>query len=391
VTTLTESPRASYADARPYAAAIPWYLWCAAASITSIAVGLYWDISWHISIGRDTFWTPAHLAIHLGGVLAAVSCGYRIAVCTLSRDASARESSVGIWGLRGPLGAFVASWGGFTMLTSAPFDDWWHNAYGLDVKIVSPPHVVLLTGMLTVGFGSLLLILGHVNRTAGEERRKADLLLLYVGAMLLSITAMFITEYVDRTAMHDAGFYRTVAIAIPIVLMGVETTSGHRLACSLVTAWYTVLWIAALWIFPLFPATAKLGPVLTPVTHMVPLSFPLLILPPALALDWLRGRWGSWRSWRKAVVGGALFLVVFAAVQWPFGDFLMMPQARNWIFGTHYFSYMDDPADYASTYRFVETAPATALAKGAAVAFVASIVSTGLGLLWGSGLKRVQR
>ncbi len=28
------------------------------------------------------------------------------------------------------------------MITSAPFDDWWHNAYGLDVKILSPPHVV---------------------------------------------------------------------------------------------------------------------------------------------------------------------------------------------------------------------------------------------------------
>src|ERR1043165_8606752 len=36
---------------------------------TSIVVGLLWDISWHISIGRDTFWTPAHTAIYLGGVL----------------------------------------------------------------------------------------------------------------------------------------------------------------------------------------------------------------------------------------------------------------------------------------------------------------------------------
>jgi hypothetical protein len=34
-----------------------------AAAITSIVFGLYWDISWHMTIGRDTFWTPAHLAI----------------------------------------------------------------------------------------------------------------------------------------------------------------------------------------------------------------------------------------------------------------------------------------------------------------------------------------
>ena len=29
------------------------------------------------------------------------------------------------------------------MLTSAPFDNWWHDAYGLDVKIISPPHMFL--------------------------------------------------------------------------------------------------------------------------------------------------------------------------------------------------------------------------------------------------------
>jgi len=32
------------------------------------------------------------------------------------------------------------------MLASAPFDDWWHNAYGLDVRIISPPHMVLAAG-----------------------------------------------------------------------------------------------------------------------------------------------------------------------------------------------------------------------------------------------------
>ena len=29
---------------------------------TAIAIGILWDISWHRTIGRDTFWTPAHMA-----------------------------------------------------------------------------------------------------------------------------------------------------------------------------------------------------------------------------------------------------------------------------------------------------------------------------------------
>src|SRR3954467_3430486 len=43
---------------------------------TSIAIGILWDISWHRTIGRDTFWTPAHMAIYLGGLLGGLTCGW---------------------------------------------------------------------------------------------------------------------------------------------------------------------------------------------------------------------------------------------------------------------------------------------------------------------------
>ena len=35
--------------------------------------GIIWDISWHMSIGRDTFWTPAHLLIQAGGLIAGLT------------------------------------------------------------------------------------------------------------------------------------------------------------------------------------------------------------------------------------------------------------------------------------------------------------------------------
>ena len=62
-----------------------------------------------------------------------------------------------MWGFRGPLGAFVCSWGGVAMIASGPFDNWWHNAYGLDVKILSPPHILLALGMTGIRFGTLIL------------------------------------------------------------------------------------------------------------------------------------------------------------------------------------------------------------------------------------------
>ena len=43
---------------------VPWYIWLCLLAVTSSIVGINWDIAWHRSIGRDTFWTPAHVAIY---------------------------------------------------------------------------------------------------------------------------------------------------------------------------------------------------------------------------------------------------------------------------------------------------------------------------------------
>src|SRR4029079_6740750 len=101
--------------------AIPWYLWTSALAVTSAYLGGYWDISWHRSIGRDSFWSPPHIAIYSCGVLAGLSSAYLILTTTFGRRAPLRAVSVSIWGFRGPLGAFISAWGGLAMLVAAPF------------------------------------------------------------------------------------------------------------------------------------------------------------------------------------------------------------------------------------------------------------------------------
>src|SRR5579862_4192310 len=190
--------------ARPATATehVPWYLWCAGLAVTSVTIGAHWDVSWHRSIGRDSFWTPAHMAIYLCGILAGICSGYLILTTTVLRPAKMVASSVRVFGFRGPLGAFLAAWGGIAMLTSAPFDDWWHNAYGLDVKILSPPHMVLAAGMIAVHLGALILILGRMNRAQGAERVRLRALYLYVGGMILVCLTVLLMELTFRSLMH---------------------------------------------------------------------------------------------------------------------------------------------------------------------------------------------
>src|SRR5258708_16305682 len=81
-----------------------------ALSATSITVGIIWDISWHISIGRDTFWTPAHMAIYLGGAVGGLTGGWQAFRHTFLAGLEERGASVSVFGARAPLGAWVSIW-----------------------------------------------------------------------------------------------------------------------------------------------------------------------------------------------------------------------------------------------------------------------------------------
>jgi hypothetical protein len=272
---------------------------------------------------------------------------------TFAGNAQQRAASVSIWGFRGPLGSFIAAWGGFAMLTSAPFDNWWYDSFGLDVKILSPPHVVLVIGIFFMGFGGLVLIAGRKNLSSGATEVRLNGLVLYVGSLLLSLLMMLGYEYIgDQTLMHSAIFYRVLGMVGPLVLVGLARTSSYNWAATIVASLYTVLWLAGLWIFPLFPAEAKLGPVFTQVTHMVPLEFPVLLIPGAIALDLAFNRFQHNRKFVQAMAAGIGFFASGVASNWPFASFLMRPAARNWVFGMNYFGYFVRPSEYHLAWEF---------------------------------------
>src|SRR5438093_1343572 len=116
------------------------------------------------------------------------------AIGTTLFSARTRAASVGFWGFRGPLGAWLCIWGSFAMLTSAPFDNWWHTAYGLDVEILSPPHTVLGLGMIAIEIGAMLLVLAHQNR-AGGASSALGWLYIYCAGIALLMAATIAWEY----------------------------------------------------------------------------------------------------------------------------------------------------------------------------------------------------
>jgi hypothetical protein len=378
--------------------AVPWYVWWGALAVTSSSIGGAWDVSWHRSIGRDTFWTPAHMAIYACGVIAAVICGYLIFATTFGRSAEMKAASVSVLGFRAPLGAFIAAWGGIAMLTSAPFDNWWHAAYGLDVKIVSPPHTLLILGIRGVAVGVLFLILAAMNRAVvneaqtGERSFKAlQRLFLYVGGLMVSGQMFFLMEYTWDVKLHSVTAYIAMAIALPVLLALLSEASRFRWAATSAAAVYTIFVISEILILPLFPAQPKLGPVFFPVTHLVPAKFPILILVPAFALDILWQRTRTWKSWKIVLASGVLFVAVLTAVEWPFATFLLSKASENRFFGTIYFDYNSRPDGIDRLREFFLPNDGFKLYFGLLRAAVYASIGTWIGLLFGRWMRSVQR
>jgi hypothetical protein len=378
-------------------AAVPWYIWCGVVAVTSASIGGAWDVSWHRSIGRDAFLTPAHLAIYACGVIAAIICGYLIFATTFGHSAELKDVSVNVIGFRAPLGAFIAAWGGIAMLTSAPFDNWWHNAYGLDVKIISPPHTLLILGMRGVSAGVMFLILAAMNRaeSAGDEHGHTVLrrVFLYLGGLMITGQMFFLFEYTWDVVLHTTAAYIAMGIGLPVAFAMISRASGHRWAATISASIYMGYTVAEILIFPLFPATPKLGPVFFPVTHLVPAKFPVLLIVPAVALDllWQRtSRWG-WKPWRVAIASGVVFMALVFAVEWPFANFLMSKASENRFFGTIYFDYNSRPDGYDRLRQFFNPASGEVLAAGLAMATFYSAISAWVGLRFGAWMKTVQR
>ena len=380
------------------AAVISYYTWAVLVGGTSIAIGILWDISWHRTIGRDTFWTPAHMAIYFGGLLGGLTCGWLVIRTTFFSDDQQRAAAVRVWGLRAPFGAWVTIWGTLAMLTSAPFDNWWHNAYGVDVKILSPPHTVLALGMWAVVLGALMLLLREQNLALPGQAEPGSRLFLYASGLVVAMASVFLIERSWPNQQRTAIFYQFSAATFPIYLLGLARASKFRWGATLIALVYMAIVALMAWILPLFPGHPRLGPIRNPVTHFVPLPFPLLLVVPALGIDlaryWIGQGRSWWRDWLLVLVAGSVFFALFLVTQWFFSAFLISHAAENWFFAAdRHWGYRERMGEWHWQF-WSETSPAEnpPLTIGKAlVALTLSLVASRIGLWLGNWMAKVRR
>ena len=397
VATLPRERSPARTESRATTTTTPWVLYAVLFSSTCIVVGLIWDISWHMTVGRDTLWTAPHVLEQIGASVAGLACGWLVLKTTFAGSADERARSVRFWGFRGPLGAWICIWGALAMIASVPLDDWWHNAYGLDVQILSPPHTVLAAGMMAIQLGAMIMALGAQNRASGPAQRRWGLMYVYAAGVFVAMAAIIATEYIAyANYMHGSTFYKITAGIFPLLLLAVARASKLRWPATITAAVYMGIIMMMIWILQLFPATPKLAPIYNPVTRMVPLAFPLLLVVPGFALDLLTHRFRIRRDWALAAAAGIAFVAVMLAVHWFWAEFMLSPYARNYIFAADQWAYTNRLGPWRYEYWTLDVDAAgnwspLLFAQGIGIAAVIAVLSSRVGLAWGGWMRRVQR
>ena len=380
-------------------ATIPAVLFASAA----IIVGLHWDIAWHRTIGRDTFWSPPHILEQIAAAMAGLLCGWRVIYISFLGTEADRGGAVRWWrAFYGPLGGWVCIWGTIAMIASAPFDNWWHAAYGLDVKILTPPHTFLLLGMVTVQLGAMLMMLAEQNR-GRESARTSFWFATSMGLIVLMILTVVYSETGLPNLQHQPLFYQITAGLAPLLLVAVARSGKGAWPATTAALTYMVVLLLADWVLALVPATPKLAPIYNPITSLVPPGFPILLVVPALAIDWLVRRSKIANDWILAPLLGVGFVVTLLLFQWPFASFLLSLKQPNYWFAQGYWGYADRLGPWTHQffdvpgYGFVRGVGLTGsldvavMVKGLALAALIGAVSSRVALSWGSWMAKVKR
>lgn len=260
------------------------------------AIGFYWDVAWHIDLGRDkVLFTPPHTLILLG--LGAILTGGLIAIALAS--ATREETQLRVAFLRVPWSALALTLIGGGAVMGFPLDEMWHQAYGIDVTMWGPTHLIMIGGASITGVGVwLMLAEAGVKPERGTFGRFAHGML--AGTTLASLSAL--QGEFDFGVPQFQLLYQPVMIllAASVAMTASRIVLGRGGALRAAIGFIAIRGLIAVFV-------GGFG-------HTVP-HFPLY-LAPAIAVELAGLLVGTERLGRFALASGAGVLTIGLAGEW---------------------------------------------------------------------------
>jgi hypothetical protein len=271
------------------------------------AGGGSWDINNHLLNKPETFFAPPHMVLYTGA--GATVAGAVILFLTAKRTGKIIR----------PIKLVVV---GVVMLVAAgPVDFAWHSAFGLD-GLLSPPHFVLVSGMVASSVGALAGMVYHGSMAFRELRLPTVLIIIGVLPVWLAASGMVDmfslpfskTDYFDFNP-HPALGVSVATLAFP-ALMSVLACSSSALAgrrFGVVTA-VGAAFIATGMLTSIVPNDALLPTIPFYAANIIP-----LIAADAL-LSFSRSRVSMFAA--GAIVGIAFFTLYYPLITYTYNEVL---------------------------------------------------------------------
>jgi len=182
-----------------------------------------WDVWWHSFLGRESFWSAPHLLLYCS-VIVAIGTGFH--AWRMSHDSSWRNLSIFL----------------FLVPLSAPFDELWHRAFGVEelsspLILWSPPHIALMIALI----GSFVFLLPHLQKDEDLVARQFFMSICFAG--ILSLLYLLASPLEPSGAWHLLGFWGAGVITsfLVFILLAAQQRMPDFSSTLLIIALFFVL------------------------------------------------------------------------------------------------------------------------------------------------------
>jgi hypothetical protein len=132
--------------------ALLWIYFLIALGVALQVGAANWDIIWHGVVNVESFFTPPHTVLYSGVGLSLITTVVGLIVSIRQKTSLRCPFSI-YRNIPNPLKLIAL--GCLVEVFSGQFDNWWHTNFGFD-GLLSPPHLMLISGMLISIIGALV-------------------------------------------------------------------------------------------------------------------------------------------------------------------------------------------------------------------------------------------
>ncbi|WP_415281274.1 hypothetical protein [Candidatus Nitrososphaera sp. FF02] len=272
-----------------------------------------WDVTNHLLNKPETFFSPPHAILYAGA-------GTAVAGAVLVLSAARAEKKF-------DLPARIAIIGVALLVSAGPVDFGWHSVFGLD-GLLSPPHAVLVSGMVASAVGALTGIVYAWPRLEQKALPRALIVLVMLPVWLTAAGAlhMFSLPFSD-TAYFNFNPYPQAAVAVSTLGFPLVTAAVLLAASRLSGRKFGTMSILA----GAFVTVGILTSILPNDALHATVPFYLSAVIPLVAADAVLSRWKSQKAvlFAGALIGAAFFMLYFPLITHTYNE-VLSPERAVW-------------------------------------------------------------